>query len=315
MKAARAISEETRTPSDIPFYAALVVLSGVYILLIVGMLAAKVSFTSPGHLWAALDSEEIRYAIKLSLVSCTLTTILALWVSVPIGYLMSRWSDAAIRARLDQWAAPIERVSAPWYFRWMRIMSLAIRLLNPKLWIDAILDIPIVLPPLVIGLALLLLFQTSVARWFERNFFDVTFAIPSVIVAQFTVACAFAVRTMRVTFDQINPREEAVALTLGCSRAQAFWRVVLPEAKRGVLAAATLAWARSLGEFGPILVFSGATRMRTEVLPTTVFLELSIGKIEAAVAVSLLMVLAAATVLIILRHAGSEESLAKAQRP
>src|SRR5262249_27555773 len=118
----------------------------------------------------------------------------------------------------------------------------------------------------------------------------------------FAVACAFAARTMRTTFEQIHPRAEAVALTLGCSRAQAFWMVVLPESRRGLLAAATLAWARSLGEFGPILVFSGATRRRTEVLPTTVYLELTVGDIEAAVAVSLLMVTVAALVLIPLRH-------------
>jgi molybdate transport system permease protein len=132
----------------------------------------------------------------------------------------------------------------------------------------------------------------------------VTFAVPSVVLAQFTVACAFAVRTMRVAFDQISPRSEHVALTLGCSRSQAFWMVVLPEARRGVFTAATLAWARALGEFGPILVFSGATRLRTEVLPTSVFLELSIGNIEAAAAVSLVMVLVALLVLIVARMFG-----------
>ena len=71
--------------------------------------------------------------------------------------------------------------------------------------------------------------------------------------------------------------------------------------------AATLAWARSLGEFGPILVFSGATRMRTEVLPTTVFLELSMNRIETAVAVSLLMVGAAVVVLVIVRVYGMQK--------
>jgi len=68
--------------------------------------------------------------------------------------------------------------------------------------------------------------------------------------------------------------------------------------------AATLAWARSLGEFGPILIFSGATRFRTEVLPTTVFLELSIGNLEAALAVSLLMIVVAIVVLIVTRTLG-----------
>ncbi len=132
----------------------------------------------------------------------------------------------------------------------------------------------------------------------------VTFAVPSVVLAQFTVACAFAVRTMRVTFDQISPRTEQVAMTLGCSRAQAFWMVAIPESRRGILTAATLAWARSLGEFGPILVFSGATRFRTEVLPTTVFLELSVGNIEAAAAVSLVMVVTALVVLLLTRMFG-----------
>lgn len=315
MSSAGPSKQNPHVGSDAPFWAALLVLGGVYIVLIVAMLLAQASFTSPGHLLRALDSPEIRYAIKLSLLSCSITTILSLWVAVPIGYLMSRWDDAGIRAGLERLAGPLQQWSRPWYLRWLRPVCVLIRLCNPKLWLDAILDIPIVLPPLVIGLALLILFQAAWARWFESHVFYVTFAVPSVILAQFTVACAFAVRTMRATFDHINPRAEAVALTLGCSRAQAFWMVVLPEARRGLLTAATLAWARSLGEFGPILVFSGANRMRTEVLPVSVFLELSIGNIEAAVAVSLLMVLAAIGVLIPLRHYGSDPFSGKAQAP
>jgi molybdate transport system permease protein len=260
-------SKPHHVPSDLPFFLGMGVIGAVYLTLIIAMLVADAAFTSPGHLLAALDSPEIRYAIRLSLISCTLTTILSVWVAVPIGYLMSRHQFPG------------------------------------KLLVDAILDIPIVLPPLVIGLSLLILFQSSIGQWIE-SYVQVTYAIPSVILAQFMVACAFAVRTMRVTFDQISPRQQRVALTLGCNTGQAFWLVVLPEARRGMLTAATLAWARSLGEFGPILIFSGATRMKTEVLPTTVFLELSVGNIEAAVAVSLIMVAAAVVVLVIARVFG-----------
>lgn len=252
---------------DALFLAGLSSLLGSYVLLIAGLLVALAGFTSWEHLLSAIETEEIRYALRLSLVSCTLSTLLCLWVAVPAGYVLSRYSFPG------------------------------------RSFIDAVLDIPIVLPPLVIGLALLILFQTPPGRAVER-YVPVTFAIPSVVLAQFTVACAFAVRTMRVTFDQINPRTEQVAMTLGCSRSQAFWMVTLPEARRGILTAATLAWARSLGEFGPILVFSGATRMRTEVLPTTVFLELSIGKIESAAAVSLVMVVTALVVLLLTRMFG-----------
>ncbi|HOJ61785.1 MAG TPA: ABC transporter permease, partial [bacterium] len=208
-----------RAKSDIPFLFCLWVIGAVYVVLILAMLAADATFTSPGHLWDALKSPEIQYAVQLSLLSCTFTTILSLWVSVPIGYLMSHYQFPG------------------------------------KKWIDAVLDIPIVLPPLVIGLSLLILFQTRAGRWIE-SYVPVTYEIPSVILAQFMVACAFSVRAMGAAFGQLNPRREQVALTLGCSRAQAFWWVVLPETRRGLLTAGTLAWARSLGEFGPILVFS-----------------------------------------------------------
>ncbi len=256
-----------RVGSDTPFVVGLCVLSSVYILLIAGMLVADLSFTTPANFLAALRSEEIRYAIRLSLISCSITALLSLWIAVPIGYLMSRYSFRA------------------------------------KAILDAILDIPIVLPPLVIGLSLLILFRTQAGRFIER-FVPMTYAVPGIILAQWMVACAFAVRTMRTTFDQVSPRQEQVALTLGCSQSQAFWQIVLPQVRRGILAAGTLAWARAMGEFGPILIFSGATRMRTEVMPTSVFLELSVGNIEAAVAVSLLMVIAAVFVLLLVRFFG-----------
>ena len=269
-----AVSAEHRVASDIPFFSGLILLSAFYVVMLLSMLLAKASFTSPTHLWEALQSREIAYAARLSLLSCTITAILSLWVAVPIGYLMSR-------------------------FRF-----------RGKAFVDAVLDIPIVLPPLVIGLALLILFQTPPGRFVERMVpGGITFAIPSVILAQFMVAAAFAIRTMRVTFDGIPQRTEQVALTLGCSRSQAFWSVVIPESRQGLLTAGILAWARSLGEFGPILVFAGATRMRTEVLPTSVFLELSIGNIEAAVAVSLMMVVLALVVLVIVRFYGVQRTV------
>ena len=173
--------------SDRRFLAALILIGGTYVVLLLAMVAADLFYTTPGHLWRALGSPEIRYAIRLSLLSCTLTTLLSLWVAVPIGYLMARFEFPG------------------------------------RAFLDALLDIPIVLPPLVIGLSLLILFQTAPLRALE-TVFPVTYAVPSVILAQFMVACAFAVRTLRTTFAQINPRQEQVAMTLGCNRAQAFWR-------------------------------------------------------------------------------------------
>ena len=235
-----------------------------------GAAAGTLSLSRPNPLVQALRSRDIRFSIKLSLVSCTLTTLLSLWVAVPIGYLMSRYE-----------------------FRGKPV-------------IDTLLDIPIVLPPLVVGLSLLILFR-YMPEWLSDA---VVYKWPAVVLAQFMVACAFAVRTMRVTFDQIPQRFEQVALTLGCNRRQAFWRVIMPQAKGGLLAAGTLAWARALGEFGPILVFAGATRQKTEVLPTSAFLELQAGRTEGMLAVSLIMIAAAVVVFLIARTLGMKRIFA-----
>jgi molybdate transport system permease protein len=277
--------ERWRVGSDVPFLCGLAVLGSVYVLLIVAMLVADASFTSPGNLLDALASPQLQYAMKLSLLSCSITAILSVMVAVPLGYLLSRYSFPGRRL------------------------------------LDALLDIPIVLPPLVIGLSLLILFSrkihgASLEDRIERIFgVGFVYHVPSVVLAQFSVAAAFAVRTMRVTFDQINPRSEQVALTLGATRSQAFWWVVLPEARRGMITALTLAWARSLGEFGPLLIFCGMTEFRTEVLSVGVWAELSIGRTDAAVAVSLLMIIAAVIVLVIVRWFGGEAIVGRVYQP
>jgi len=269
---------------DVSFFLIMGGLSSTFLLLIVLLIAADLMFTSFDEFVDALRKPEIVAAFRLTLISCTVAAVMSLWVATPLGYLLSRFN-----------------------FPGRRI-------------VDTIVDIPIVLPPLVLGLSLLILFHQPFPflRWFDAEAsweldrwlresagFPVTYRWPAVILAQFAVSCAFAVRTMRVTFDQISPRAEDVARTLGCSRAQAFLLVALPQSWRGVITAGTIAWARALGEFGPILVFAGATRFRTEVLSTTVFLELSVGQLDAAVAVSLMMVGIAVIVLVALRWLGT----------
>ncbi len=267
------MSDETSGPtpqayrpgSDKPFLWGLVILGGSYALIIALMIAADVAYVDADSMLAALNSPEIRFSIILSLVSCSLSTIFSLWVAVPLGYLTSRFDFPG------------------------------------KRWLEVVLDIPIVLPPLVIGISLLALFNYPPFSWISDH---VVFEVPAVILAQFMVAAAFACRAMRITFDQIPIRYEKVALTLGCHRGQAFWRVVMPQARGGMVAAGTLAWARSLGEFGPILVFAGSTRMRTEVLPTSVFLEMQAGNLKGMLAISMIMIIAAAIVLVISRSFG-----------
>ncbi|HEX2951258.1 MAG TPA: ABC transporter permease subunit [Armatimonadota bacterium] len=261
--------------TDMPFWLWCSSAITLLILLVLGMLAADVSYTTPGHLWHALQTPEIRAAIRLSLLTSIIATVLALILGVPTSYLLTRGE-----------------------FR-------------GKVAIETLLTLPLALPPVVVGISLLLLFQSPIGQSIQR-IMPVTYTPIAVVLAQLPIACALVVRSLRICFSLIPLRQEQVAWTLGSSRSTTFWRIVLPQARRSMFSAAALAWARSLGEFGSVLVFAGATRMRTEVLSTTVYLEMSVGKIEAALAAALLMVALAVSVLILVRFLATDTAITDA---
>ena len=267
----------------------------MYLALIVAMVVADYQYANLSDLRELLSEPSVRFSVWLSLITCTISAILSMWVAIPTGYVLARVGRGSINRRFAN-------------------HSVARRCLHTLRYaIDTLLDIPIVLPPLVVGISLLVLFQTRIGRWIDAtagSFFailgiagieGITYEIPAIILAQFTVAAAFAIRTMRDTFEQISPRPEQIATTLGASHYRAFANVALPQSKIGCVAAFTLAWARSLGEFGPILIFAGTTRMKTEVLSTTVYLNFQMGNLKGAVAASLLLLTLAIFVLLATR--------------
>lgn len=262
-----------RMPSDVPFFLGVGGMAFFYVGLIVVIVLSNLSAISLADISEVWSNPDIHASIRLTFLTCSVTAIFSILFAVPVGYLLSRF----------------------------RFPGRGV--------IDAILDIPIVLPPLVVGLSLLILFNKvsffdwpTLEQWLNEHGMAVTFAIPAIILAQFTVATAFAIRVVKNTFDQIDHRSEQVALTLGCNRSSAFWQVALPQAGQGVVAAGVLAWARALGEFGPILVFAGATRGRTEVLATSVFLEINIGNLGGAATISLLMIILALVLISLIRY-------------
>lgn len=277
------------------FWLAMSSLGFAYLVLIIAMLVADLRFADWEDFQELLSDPRVRYSIWLSLISCTVSAILATWVAVPTGYVLARLGRESIIRRFG-------------HGTFCARLAIGVRYI-----IDTILDIPIVLPPLVVGISLLVLMQTPLGRWADGitgDFFSsigypgvrgITYEIPAVILAQFSVAAAFAIRTMRDTFEQISERPERVACTLGASRFRAFADVGLPQAWRGIVAAFTLAWARSLGEFGPILIFAGTARMKTEVLSTTVYLNFQFGNLRGAVVASLILVTLAVGVLVLTR--------------
>jgi molybdate transport system permease protein len=213
-------------------------------------------------------SKEILYSIRLTLITATLSTFFAVIFAIPASYAVSR----------------------------MQFFGKSI--------VDTILDLPIVLSPIALGAALLIFFNTPLGSGVESRSIRFVFEVPGIVLAQFVVVTALAVRLMKTTYDGISPRYETVARTLGCNRWQAFFKITLPLAKNGLISSAILAWARAVGEFGATVTLAGATRMKTETLPVAIYLSLSSADVERAVAVILVLITISLVTLVFLRKVG-----------
>ena len=166
--------------------------------------------------------------------------------------------------------------------------------------VDSLLDLPIVVSPVALGAALLVFFNTPVGNAIDDNF-KFVFAVPGIVLAQFVVVSALAIRLLKSTFDSIDPRYEQVGRTLGCGKPGAFMKITLPLARNGLIAACILTWARAVGEFGATVTLAGATAMKTETLPIAIFLSLATADVGQAIAVIFILIIIAVIALLVMR--------------
>jgi molybdate transport system permease protein len=232
------------------------------------LILLDIAYVDKESFHSAIHSPEIWASAKLSVITSVTTVIIGMLFAIPMGYALSRYRFPG------------------------------------HTFVDTIVDIPIIFPPLIIGLSLLIFFQTGFGKWLEDHGIEFVYQPAGIVLCQFLTATSFGVRTVNTAFDRIDTRLEHVALTLGCTQWGAFFRVALPMARRGIIAGAILTWARAFGIFGPLMVFVGAVRMRTEVMPTTIYLEQSVGHIEVALAVAVVMIVIATMALVAIRLLG-----------
>lgn len=238
----------------------------VFALLLIG---ADILYINWQSVLTVMTSGFIGHALWMSLWTSVVTVILSVLFAIPMGYTLSRF----------------------------RFPGHVIA--------DSLVDLPIVFPPVVVGLTLLVFFtQTPIGRWIEHSGIEFIFQPKGIVLCQFVVSASFAIRSAKSTFDEIDCRLENVALTLGCTHWGSFRRITLPLARNGIIAGAILTWARAFGLFGPLMIFVGSFRGRTEVLSTTVYLEQSVGHLEEALAVALLLVAIAMVCLVTIRLVG-----------
>ncbi len=228
----------------------LAILAGYFLLL----LLSQSTYFNPASFITQLSQPDIVSAITLSLIAATASSGVAIALAIPSAYAL---------ARID---FPGKRL------------------------IDTFIDLPMVLTPIALGTLILMSWNTAFGRMLTGFGLTLPFTMAGVIVAQFTVVVAISVRMLKATFEQVNPRQEQVARLLGCSAFGSFFYVTLPLAKRGILAAIILTWARAVGEFGATVMVAGTAKGQTATLPSSIYLAMSMADLPRTVTLVIILI-------------------------
>jgi molybdate transport system permease protein len=202
----------------------------------------------------ALSSTAIS-ALRLSLLTSLLSLLITIAAGMPLAYILARWK------------------------------------FHGKTALELLIDLPVVLPPSVAGLALLIAFgrQGIFGVWFSRIGITLPFTTAAVVMAQTFVSAPLFVRSAHVGFAGIQRQLEEAATVEGANEWQVFRFVMLPLARRALLTGIVLAWTRALGEFGATIMFAGNLEGKTQTMPLAVYLGFERG-LGVAVALAVMLV-------------------------
>lgn len=201
----------------------------------------------------AFCSKEIWFALRLSIFTATVSTAICAFIAIPSSYAMTQMN------------IPFKRL------------------------IRSILELPLSLPYLLLGLCLLIIFSSDFGKILKNYGFKVVFDVNGIIIAQCFVNLPFVIKLIIGSFSEVDKRMILVAGSLGAGKWEAFSTIIFPISKNSIISALILAWSRALGEFGATLMLVGVTRMKTETLPASIYLNVSVGDNSMAMASAIML--------------------------
>ena len=238
------------------------IVTGV-VLLFIGSAIFAIVAGGISHFGQALSSEEVLFSLRMSLVTSTISSTICLLLALPTAYTLSHTNFPGKRAA------------------------------------EILMELTLSLPYILLGFALLLIFSSPMGKALKAAGFAVVFQPTGIVFAQLLVNLPFAIRMARTALEDVNPRMEFVARTLGASRWKVFRTVILPLCRNSLISTFVLTWARGMGEFGATLMLVGVTRMKTETLPGSIYLSISTGNYDTAMATAIIMLVVSACTLAI----------------
>ena len=241
-------------------------LASIFFLFIGIPLLALLFHEAPGAIWNELLQPDIFQALQLSLITTTVSTVIAILFGLPVAMLLAR------------------------------------SIFPGRKLLETLVTMPTVLPPVVAGVALLLTFGRAglLGQYLDLLNITIPFTTVAVIMAQSFVAAPFFINSTKAGLEQLDRRYEMAAYTLRASPFYAFRRVVLPLIRPALLSGIGLSWARALGEFGATITFAGNFPGTTQTLPIAVYIA-SESDLDKAIAISVLLLAVSFGILLALR--------------
>ena len=200
-------------------------------------------------------SKEVLFALRLSLMTSTISSILVMLLALPAAYTLTRLQ------------IPCSRL------------------------FELLIELTLSLPYLLLGLSLLILFSSPPGKWLKSMGLQIVFAPAGIVMAHILVNLSYAIRMIKTAFSDSDERLEYIARTLGASRFRSFITVLIPLCQKSLISTFILTWSRAMGEFGGTLMLVGVTRMKTETLPGSIYLSISTGNPQAAMSTAMLMLI------------------------
>jgi molybdate transport system permease protein len=242
------------------------VLASLFFLFLGIPLAALLFRESPGVIWNEFQQPDILQALKLSIITTCISTVIAIIFGLPVAYVLVRMKFPGRRL------------------------------------LETLVTLPTVLPPVVAGIALLLTFGRVGLLGQYLNLIGITipFTAVAVVMAQVFVAAPFFINSSKAGLEQLDRRYELAAYTLRASPFYAFRRVVLPLIQPALLSGIGLSWARALGEFGATITFAGSFPGVTETMPIAVYVA-SESDLDKSIAISVVLLAVSFGILLALR--------------
>ena len=259
---------------DHPLFPAGTAATAIYVFFIgLPVTALLVRSLGGGDFLAGISTPIVFQALKISAITSFISLFVTVVIGTPFAYLLAR--------------------------RQSRILVL----------VDSLVELPIVMPPVVAGVSMLMAFGRTglLGSSMTAVGISIPFTTVAVVFAQVFVAAPFYIRAAKIGFQNVETELEEVAQTLGLSPLRTFWRVTLPLAIPGLLGGIALAWARAISEFGATIMFAGSFTGRTQTLPLAILTTME-SDLSAALAMSTLVVIISAVVLVAIRLAARSAS-------